>query len=67
MKHARVERMIYAATDPKTGVVDTVAELTKAKYHNHQIEVTSGIMQIEAAKLLKDFFQKRRTYTRTAL
>lgn len=60
MVHARIQRLIYATQDPKTGVVDTVDRLTSADYHNHKIQITSGIYQSESAQLLKDFFQSRR-------
>ena len=57
--HARVKRIVYAATDPRAGAAGSVVDLF-ALSHNHQVEVESGVAAEESAKLLKEFFRQRR-------
>jgi tRNA(adenine34) deaminase len=58
--HARIARLVYAAPDPKSGAAGTVMDLTRDPRLNHRIEVTAGVLEDEAAKLLRTFFQARR-------
>lgn len=58
--HARVERVVYAAADPKTGADGGCFTLLRAPQHNHRIEVSSGLLAEEAGELLVDFFRRRR-------
>ncbi len=60
MVHARIDRLIFAANDPKTGAVESAQALLNADFFNHQIQVTSGIMATEASEILRNFFKKRR-------
>ena len=60
MLHARIERLVFAAYDPKAGAVGSVFDLLQDTRHNHAIRVTAGIMADEASQLLKDFFAQRR-------
>ncbi|MBI2845317.1 MAG: nucleoside deaminase [Chloroflexi bacterium] len=53
---ARVERLVYAAPDPKAGAVGSVVDLVREPHFNHQIEVESGVLQEEAEALLEKFF-----------
>jgi len=60
MIHARIERLVFAAADPKTGAVSGRFELLQSEHHNHRVEVEAGLLAAEAAALLVDFFRQRR-------
>ena len=60
MIHARVEEVIYGATDPKTGAVKSHFQLADSSQLNHRIRVTTGVLEEECASLLKSFFASRR-------
>jgi tRNA(adenine34) deaminase len=60
MVNARLGRVVYGATDPKAGAVDSVFELVDGRSLNHRVEVTSGVGADEAGELLRDFFRIRR-------
>lgn len=58
--HARVARVVYAATDPKTGAAGSVFDTLISERHNHRIEVQGGLMAEEASDMLREFFRSRR-------
>jgi tRNA(adenine34) deaminase len=58
--HARIERLVFGAFDPKTGAAGSVFELLPSPLHNHQVECRGGVLADECAQLLRDFFQARR-------
>ena len=58
--HARIEKLVYAAPDPKGGGVDHGARVFAQATCHHRPEVLSGIGEAAAAVLLKDFFAERR-------
>jgi len=60
MIHARIERLVFAAHDPKTGAAGSRFDLAASAAHNHRLEVTAGVRADEAAALLQDFFRARR-------
>lgn len=60
MLHARVARVVYGATDPKTGAAGSVLNLFGQAQLNHQTEVQAGARAEACAALLRDFFQRRR-------
>jgi tRNA(adenine34) deaminase len=60
MIHARIARLIYAASDPKAGAVGSVLEVLNHPRLNHQMKVTSGELAEESAELLRSFFRDRR-------
>jgi tRNA(adenine34) deaminase len=60
MLHARVERVVFGATDPKTGAAGSVLNIFSEKQINHQTQVDGGIMGEECGQLLRDFFKERR-------
>lgn len=61
MFHARIGRLVYAATDPKTGACGSVIDLPAEGRLNHHMQVTAGIMAEESSMLLKQFFVQRRS------
>ena len=58
--HARVNRIVYGATDPKTGAVESLYQMLNDSRLNHQPEVTRGLMADQCGGLLKAFFKDRR-------
>ncbi|HET9848168.1 MAG TPA: tRNA adenosine(34) deaminase TadA [Candidatus Dormibacteraeota bacterium] len=57
---ARIERLVYAAPDPKKGAVDSVYDVLRHPANNHRIEVSSGLLSEPAGQLLRNFFGARR-------
>ncbi|WP_136253668.1 tRNA adenosine(34) deaminase TadA [Onishia niordana] len=58
--HARVKRVVYGAAEPKTGMVESRANLFAQPWYNHRVEVEGGLLAAQAKRLLKDFFTDRR-------
>ncbi len=57
---ARVPRVVFAADDPKAGAAGSVLDILADARLNHRPEVTGGVLEAEAAALLRDFFAARR-------
>lgn len=60
MMHARLARVVYGATDPKTGACGSVLNLFEQEKLNHHTGLQGGVMAEECGQLLKDFFAMRR-------
>jgi tRNA(adenine34) deaminase len=60
MVHARIERIVFGASDPKTGVCGSCINLNKENFFNHKIAITGGVLENESSELLKKFFKSRR-------
>ena len=58
--HARVDRVVFGATDPKTGAAGSVLDVFSSKQINHQTSVEGGVMSEECGQLLRSFFKERR-------
>ncbi len=58
--HARVARIVYAAADPKRGALEAAADSKVTGLLHHRYRVTGGVMETEAAALLRGFFAPRR-------
>ena len=58
--HARVARVVYGATDPKTGAAGSVFDTLVSDRHNHRIEVTAGVLGDEAGRALTNYFRRKR-------
>ena len=58
--HARVERVVFAATDPRTGAAGSIYNLLQSEKLNHRCEVEAGVLADESAELLRTFFRSRR-------
>jgi tRNA(adenine34) deaminase len=61
MIHARLDRVLFAAADPKAGACGSVLSVLNHPQLNHQMQVEQGIMANEAAELLRSFFRVRRS------
>jgi tRNA(adenine34) deaminase len=60
MIHARLDRLIYAAADPKAGAAGSVLEVLNHPQLNHQMNVTRGELAEASSELLRSFFRQRR-------
>ncbi len=58
--HARVTRVVFGALDPKSGALGSCADLSKAPWVNHRLEVQGGVLEPECRAMLQTFFRKRR-------
>lgn len=58
--HARIARLVYGATDPKTGVCGSVINLPAETRLNHHLQMTGGVLAEETGEMLKQFFAERR-------
>ena len=58
--HARIATVYYGAMDPRAGAAGSVFSILGTDKLNHEVEVQGGIMQDECARLLKDFFKRKR-------
>jgi tRNA(adenine34) deaminase len=61
MIHARLERLVFGAADPKAGAVGSVLSVINHPQLNHQMQVEQGILAEESAELLRSFFRERRS------
>ena len=59
--HARIARLVYGASDPKTGACGSVVNLMKEPKLNHHTEVISDVLAEECGAVLTAFFKQRRT------
>ncbi|MDF0377289.1 tRNA adenosine(34) deaminase TadA [Methylophilus sp. YYY-1] len=60
IQHARIARLVYGASDPKTGCCGSVVNLMAEQKLNHHCEVSHGVLADECGALLSDFFRQRR-------
>jgi len=58
--HARVERLVYGADDPKTGAAGGAVNLLDAPFVNHRVRHQGGVLAKECGTLLSEFFKSRR-------
>lgn len=66
MMHARLARVVFGASDPKTGACGSVVNLFEQEKLNHHTELVGGVMAQECSALLKDFFATRRAEAQRA-
>jgi len=60
MIHARFDRVVFGASDPKTGAAGSVFNLLQDERHNQIPEITAGCLESECSQLLTGFFRRRR-------
>lgn len=58
--HARIGRLVFAASDPKTGACGSVFDLVEDPRHNHRVQVRSGLLAQEASVRLTNYFRAKR-------
>jgi tRNA(adenine34) deaminase len=64
MVNARIDRLVYGATDPKAGAVSTLYEIPTDPRLNHRLEVTGGVLADDCGAILSNFFVERRRINR---
>jgi tRNA(adenine34) deaminase len=60
MVHARIQRLVYGAQDPKAGAVHSAMQVLNHPQLNHKIEVRGGVLAGRSAEVLQSFFRSRR-------
>ncbi len=60
MVQSRIDRVVYGATDAKTGAAGSVFDVLQSRELNHRVEVESGLLAEACGTLLQSFFQSRR-------
>jgi len=63
--HARLARVVFGATEPKTGAAGSVLNLFDNPQLNHQTQVTGGVLADECLQVLQSFFEMRRAQKKT--
>ena len=58
--HARIERVVFAATEPKTGAAGSCFDIFNTNQLNHHVNCEQGVLAEESSKLLRDFFRSKR-------
>lgn len=58
--HARVDRLVYAASEPRAGMVGSQMNLAAEPFYNHRIQVHKGLCHEQSSHMLKAFFRERR-------
>jgi tRNA(adenine34) deaminase len=61
MIHARIDRLLFAADDPKAGAAGSVLQVLNHAALNHQMTIDRGLLAGESTALLREFFQRRRS------
>ncbi len=60
MIHARLERVVYGADDPKTGAAGSMFDTLLSPQHNHRLLVEGGVLAKQSGEMLRDFFREKR-------
>lgn len=58
--HSRVSHLIYGATEPKSGVIESNLQILQGTHYNHQLQVTAGVLADDCSQIISDFFRQRR-------
>lgn len=58
--HARIKRVVFAASEPRTGALGGAFNLLESNDHNHIFEVEAGVLADESRELIQEFFKSRR-------
>lgn len=64
--HARIERIVFGAYDPKTGAAGSLFSVLNDPRHNHQVQISGGVLAEECADILRTFFRERRLRAKQA-
>ncbi|MEA2517849.1 MAG: tRNA(adenine34) deaminase [Actinomycetota bacterium] len=58
--HARIPRLVYGPQDPRAGAAYSLYNIVQDPRLNHQVEITTGVLEEECAGLLRSFFEEKR-------
>ena len=59
--HARIEKLVFGAKEPKSGALSSAREISRQNSFNHTFCILDGILEDECSQLMTNFFQARRT------
>ena len=62
--HARIEKLVFGAKEPKSGALASASEISRRTSFNHRFNVLDGILEDECSQLMTNFFQARRNVQR---
>ncbi len=60
MIHARIGRLVYGATEPKAGMVESNPNIFQQPCYNHQLELRGGVLAQQCSEVISSFFRRRR-------
>ena len=58
--HGRISRLVYGATEPKAGAVESARATLEEPHLNWQVEPVGGVLQARCSRIISDFFSRRR-------
>jgi tRNA(adenine34) deaminase len=58
--HARIQRLVFGAAEPRAGAIMSAANLLEGKQFNHNIDVQSGVLADQCAAVMQQFFREKR-------
>lgn len=64
MVHSRIKRLVYGASESKSGAIESNAQLLDAQFFNHKIDWLGGVLSEECSALMSQFFKRRRDQIR---
>ncbi|VAW48139.1 tRNA-specific adenosine-34 deaminase [hydrothermal vent metagenome] len=64
--HARIKRLVYGASDLKTGAIDSVEQALNKPHHNHNVISEGGVLKTACGQIISDFFVQKRLQKKAA-
>jgi len=64
--HARIERLVFGATETKAGVVVSHNHIASSDIYNHRFDVTQGVLEPACTSVIQRFFKQRREEKRNS-
>ena len=61
MVHARIQRLVFGAADPRAGAAGSIYDVVRDTRLNHQVEIAAGVRERECREIVQEFFEKRRS------
>lgn len=58
--HARVDRLVYGAADPRAGAVHTHFGICSSEFLNHRVSIEGGLLESECRAMIQSFFRDKR-------
>ncbi|CUS42905.1 tRNA-specific adenosine-34 deaminase [hydrothermal vent metagenome] len=58
--HSRIGRLVYGATEPKAGAVESATQVFSQPWLNHRLDLKGGVLAVECSEIMSEFFQLRR-------
>ncbi|MBB3045876.1 tRNA(adenine34) deaminase [Litorivivens lipolytica] len=58
--HARIKRLVYGASEPRAGAVASQLQVLSQPFYNHRVDVEGGVLAEECARVMSEFFARKR-------